>query len=115
MPSASARRRLLSLGSHLAAPPPSPAISAGPAAAVDLEVTPPQFESLAQQIEADLAQLSVPSLAVAVARGGTVVWEQGYGWADRENRRLATAHTPYSLASISKPITATALAILAER
>ena len=37
------------------------------------------------------------------------VWRQGFGFADREARRPSTAHTAYSLASISKPITATGL------
>ena len=55
------------------------------------------------------------SAAVSVARGGEILWEEGFGWADRERQIRATAHTPYSLASISKPITATAILILNER
>lgn len=77
--------------------------------------TPAQFEEIAASIRSDLVAHSLPSLAVAVARGGEVLWEQGFGWADREARRLATEHTSYSLASISKPITATGLAVLVER
>ncbi len=57
----------------------------------------------------------MPSVAVAVARDGRIVWEQGFGWANREKRILATEHTMYSLASISKPFTATGLALLAQR
>jgi CubicO group peptidase (beta-lactamase class C family) len=57
----------------------------------------------------------VPSLAIAVAKNGKIVWEEGFGWADREARIPATEHTTYSLASISKPITATGLMILVER
>jgi CubicO group peptidase (beta-lactamase class C family) len=44
-----------------------------------------------------------------------VLWEEGFGWADRKRRIAATPHTLYSLASISKPITATAVMILKER
>jgi CubicO group peptidase (beta-lactamase class C family) len=62
-----------------------------------------------------LVNQGVASIAVAVARDGEVLWEQGFGWADRERRLLADEHTPYSLASISKPITATALQVLVER
>ena len=112
MSDASTSRRLRTLRCHLAAPAASPAASAGEATAGDEGRA---FSALAKGIEADLASHSIPSLAVAVARGGTIIWEAGFGWADREGRRPATAHTPYSLASISKPITATALAILAER
>lgn len=57
----------------------------------------------------------LPSAAVSVARGGEILWEEGFGWADRERQIRATPHTPYSLASISKPITATAILILSER
>jgi CubicO group peptidase (beta-lactamase class C family) len=55
-----------------------------------------------------------PGMAVAVARQGRIIWEQGFGWADREKRLPATEHTLFSLASISKPITATGLMRLVE-
>jgi CubicO group peptidase (beta-lactamase class C family) len=74
-----------------------------------------QIEQARERIRAALVEQSLPSLAVAVAKDGEVIWEEGFGWADRENRIPATEHTVYSLASISKPITATAAMILAER
>ncbi len=52
---------------------------------------------------------------MAVAHEGEIIWEEGFGWADRENRTPASEHTLYSLASISKPITATGLMLLVER
>jgi CubicO group peptidase (beta-lactamase class C family) len=57
----------------------------------------------------------VPSIAVAVAKDGRIIWEEGFGWADRERRIAANEHTMYSLASISKPMTATGLMKLVER
>jgi CubicO group peptidase (beta-lactamase class C family) len=48
-----------------------------------------------------------------VAHGGSIVWEEGFGWANREVRLKATAHTPFTLASITKPFTATTLMTLA--
>ncbi|HTF68982.1 MAG TPA: serine hydrolase domain-containing protein [Edaphobacter sp.] len=71
-----------------------------------------QFESIRTSIRAKMQQRNVPSIAVAVAQGGNVLWEQGFGWADREKRIPADANTMYSLASISKPLTATALMTL---
>src|SRR2546430_14784147 len=56
-----------------------------------------------------------PSVAVAVAKEGRIVWEDAIGWANREKRIPATASTIYPLASISKPITATGLMVLVER
>jgi CubicO group peptidase (beta-lactamase class C family) len=73
------------------------------------------FEEIAQFIRDKLIESGAPSLAVAVARDGEILWEQGFGWADREARIPATEHTMYSLASITKPITATALMLLVER
>ena len=57
----------------------------------------------------------VPSLSVAVAHNGEIIWEESFGWANIEKRIEATPHTLYSLASISKPITATGLMVLSER
>ena len=73
------------------------------------------WASVRDTIRAYLEQTNAPSVAVAVARGGRVVWEEGFGLANRETKTPATANTMYSLASISKPITATGLMILAER
>jgi CubicO group peptidase (beta-lactamase class C family)/D-alanyl-D-alanine dipeptidase len=74
-----------------------------------------EFDALRQHIRRQLAETGVPSVAVALARDGVIVWEEGFGWADREQRLPATEHTLYSLASISKPITATGLMVLASR
>ena len=77
--------------------------------------TAPDFSSVRDEIRRALVAWDQPSMAVAVALGGEVVWEEGFGWADRERRIAATEHTMYSLASISKPITATGLMVLVER
>jgi len=74
-----------------------------------------QFAPVRERIERALSTSNVPSMAVAVAKDGRIIWEQGFGIADRENRTPATEHTMYSLASISKPITATGLMLLVER
>ena len=73
------------------------------------------FDSVRAKIKTLLLEQNVPSLAVAVAKDGKVLWEEGFGWADREKQVRATQHTMYSLASISKPITATGLMVLVER
>jgi CubicO group peptidase (beta-lactamase class C family) len=75
----------------------------------------PSFEATAHEIRRQLNDEALPSFAIAIARDGEILWEEGFGWADREARIPATAHTMYSLASISKPVTATALMVLVER
>jgi CubicO group peptidase (beta-lactamase class C family) len=71
-----------------------------------------QFDSIRSSIRVRMQERKVPSIAVAVAQGDKILWEQGFGWADRERRIPADENTMYSLASISKPLTATALMTL---
>ncbi len=74
-----------------------------------------QLEPVRDRIAQGLLAHGIPGLAVAVARDGEILWEEGIGWADRAAEQLATAHTPFSLASVTKPITAAAVLMLAER
>jgi CubicO group peptidase (beta-lactamase class C family) len=67
------------------------------------------FEPVRKQIRDSLSDGSVPSVAVAVAKDGKILWEEGFGWADREQKQPATAHTAYNIASVTKPVTATAI------
>jgi CubicO group peptidase (beta-lactamase class C family) len=73
-----------------------------------------RFARIAREMQELVDTGQLPSLAVAVAKDGRIVWEAAFGWADRERRTPATPETPYSLASISKPFTATAVMKLVE-
>jgi len=73
------------------------------------------FSAVAQHAQKSVEDGSVPSLALAVAQNGNIVYEQAFGFADIAQRRAATIDTAYPLASASKPITATALMVLQER
>ena len=44
---------------------------------------------------------------------GSIIWEEGFGWANRESGLKAAANTPFTLASITKPFTTTTLMLLA--
>ncbi|MBW3628073.1 MAG: beta-lactamase family protein [Gemmatimonadetes bacterium] len=74
-----------------------------------------RFDGVRALINRLIVEEGVPSVAVAVAKDGEILWEEAFGWADRERRMAATPHTPYSLASITKPMTATAALVLSER
>ncbi len=76
--------------------------------------TPDEFAGSRELIAEALAD-GVASVSVAVARDGEVIWEEGFGWANREKEVAASENTSYSLASITKPMTSTALMILVER
>jgi CubicO group peptidase (beta-lactamase class C family) len=62
-----------------------------------------------------LDSLHAPSIAVAVAQHGKIIWEEGFGLADIARHSPATPNTLYSMASISKPITATGPMTLVQR
>jgi serine beta-lactamase-like protein LACTB len=57
---------------------------------------------------------SIPGIAVAVARNGRVVWSEGFGWADLEQRVPVTAATEFRIGSISKALTSSAVGLLVE-
>ena len=57
----------------------------------------------------------LPGAAALVARGGQIAGEAYLGLADRARGRPATAGTIWSLASITKPVTATAVMLLVEQ
>ena len=58
--------------------------------------------------------LRAPGLSLTVATRGTIVWSVSCGYADLQWRRPVTAHTRFRIGSVSKTLTATALAAYAE-
>ncbi len=78
------------------------------------EPLPPAFddERLAPFFEEKMKAARVPGMAAAVVKGGTVRWSHGYGLADIASKRPVTSDTLFMLASVSKPVNATALLTL---
>jgi len=65
-------------------------------------------------VSAFMSAHALPGLSVAVARGGEVLYERGFGLADRErNEKVTPAHL-FRIASVSKPITSVTLFRLME-
>ena len=95
-------RCAVALGLTLLAPIPTPSHAAD------------EFQPVRELVRARMQQDEIPSVAIAVARNGRIVWEQGFGFADLENRTRATPHTVYRICSISKAFTGTAIMLLAE-
>ncbi len=63
---------------------------------------------------ADSAARTLPGMALAVSVDGETVWSEGFGYADLEGRVHVTPQTRFRIASISKPMTAVAVAQLVE-
>lgn len=71
-------------------------------------------EAIRQAVTDEMSRLGIPGLSLALAQGGEVRHEAGFGFADVENEVPARPETVYRLASVSKPITAAAVLRLAE-
>ena len=65
-------------------------------------------------VTADMSRESIPGMSIAIAAGDQI-WSAGYGLTDIENFVPVKAYSMYRLASISKPITATAVMQLVEK
>jgi CubicO group peptidase (beta-lactamase class C family) len=70
------------------------------------------FAPVRQRILQGVASGKATGVAVAVIHKGRLVWEEGFGFSDREKSIQATARTPFCLASITKPFTTTMLMTL---
>ncbi len=81
--------------------------------------SPPPFDVRLQNVREKVTRLinegKAASLSIAVAKDGKILWEESFGWADREKQVRATPHTKYLSASIAKTITATGLMTLVEK
>ena len=71
--------------------------------------SPAEYQSVRSFINKGISQQKAPSVAVAVLKNGEVIWTEGFGLANREVKRKATADSIYLLASVSKPMAATGL------
>ena len=85
----------------------------GPASPQGLPVA--QVQAIESAANAFLAERKIPGLSLAIVVDQQLRWTGGFGLADAENAVPATAETMYRLASVSKPITATAAMQLVER
>src|SRR5687767_10884518 len=74
-----------------------------------------RFEKARATIERVVTDEKLPGVSIAVAQDGAIVWQEAFGWANKEKQIRATPATAYSLASISKPITATGVMRLVEQ
>lgn len=70
---------------------------------------------VAELVDAARAQAGAPAMSVAVVTGDALAWEGASGLTDVENQVAARPDSVYRIASISKPIAATAVMQLVER
>ena len=78
------------------------------------ELPAPARTDIDQAVTEILARTGTPSASVAVVKGGAIVYEHAYGNARLDPPVAATSQMRYSIGSISKQFTATAVLLLAE-
>ena len=61
-----------------------------------------------------MAQLRAPGALITVIRDGVMIWSEGFGFADLEQRVPVTPLTRFRIGSVSKPLTSIALGLLVE-
>jgi serine beta-lactamase-like protein LACTB, mitochondrial len=83
--------------------------------AQDSKLAPHKRAQIEAAISKFMASTHVPGVSVAVVENGEYEWAKGFGFADLENNVPTSEHTLFRLASISKPLTATAALQLWER
>jgi CubicO group peptidase (beta-lactamase class C family) len=81
----------------------------------DLRAAPVRsFADLERELETLRVRLRIPGMSAAIADGDTVIWTQGFGYADVERSRRAGPDSIYHLASVTKPYAATVVLQLVE-
>ena len=66
-------------------------------------------------IRSAMAKSGTTAVSVALWSGGEVVWQEAFGWADREGKVAATPQTRFNTGSVSKMLAALSIMILQDR
>ena len=67
-----------------------------------------------KKVRAIMDKYKIPGCAVAIVKDGELKYAKGYGYANKENKEIASATSLWRIASISKPITGVAIMKLTE-
>ena len=68
-----------------------------------------------QMVRTTIAEQNLPGLSVAVGAGGDLVWAEGFGWADLENRVPVAPQTRFRIGTASVALTSAAVGLLLEK
>ena len=67
-----------------------------------------------QLVRAHLTERNLPGISVAVGLHGELVWAEGFGWADLENRVPVEPDTRFRIGTVSVALTSAAAGLLVE-
>ena len=77
--------------------------------------TPAERAAMADLARAFMQKYAVPAYSLAVGYGGAIVYQDAFGWADRENKIPVAPANLFRIASISKTITSVTIFSLIEQ
>jgi len=86
-----------------------------PLLAADEPVTAMEREAMARVAQAFMERFASPALSVAIARDGRVAYDQPFGLVSFETGERLKASNLFRIASVTKPITSTAIFSLVEK
>ena len=87
-----------------------PAVPANSDDQISAPGSPPELSSnLLKDLRASREKAGLPSLSAAIAYDGKLQWAGATGFANIENKQLATVRSRYRTGSVAKPLTAVAL------
>jgi CubicO group peptidase (beta-lactamase class C family) len=72
-------------------------------------------DSLRAELLDTMERAGVPGVSITVGRDGRILWSEGLGWADLEQRVAVTPLTRFRVGSVSKSLTSAALGMLVEQ
>lgn len=72
-------------------------------------------EQARQIARTSLTELNLPGLSVAVGVAGDIVWAEGFGWANLEQRLPVAPETKFRIGTASKALTSAAVGLLVEK
>ncbi len=87
----------------------------GTRASIPRNDPPDRFQAARRAIDEILKNTGASGVAVAVAKNGKIVWEEGFGTLGRQSDSPVTPETMFAVASVTKALTATGLMILVDR
>ena len=98
----------------------APAVAAGQTAACPSTVSAAEAQyraviAAAEQLVCDSLLARIPGMQVAIAVDGKLVWSEAFGFANLERHVPVTNTTQFRIGSVSKPLSATAVAMLVEQ
>lgn len=67
-----------------------------------------------QIVRATVIEQNLPGISVAVGVGGDIVWAEGFGWADLDNKVTVGPQTRFKIGDVSTVLTSAAVGLLLE-